>query len=156
MVAVAVAQHSPAALIDWIGQALSDDPHRAATGCLVAQVYVSNAAGAIAFYKRAFAAREASREAWPSGRVLHAELSIGENRLFVADADHQRMFAPIDIDQRPAFAFHLGIADVEAAVRRAIEGGARAIRRPEDDERGKRAMLADPFGVVWLLFEGSP
>src|SRR4029434_9265569 len=44
-----------------------------------------NAAAAIELYKKAFGATEISRMPSPDGRIMHAELQIGDSRLFLAD-----------------------------------------------------------------------
>jgi PhnB protein len=46
---------------------------------------VTNAAGAIEFYKRAFGAVELTRMTGPDGRVGHAEIRIGKALLMLAD-----------------------------------------------------------------------
>jgi uncharacterized glyoxalase superfamily protein PhnB len=44
-----------------------------------------NAAAAIELYQKAFGAKEISRMPSPDGRIMHAELQIGDSRLFLAD-----------------------------------------------------------------------
>src|SRR5437899_676322 len=46
---------------------------------------VRNAAEAIEFYKRVFGAKELMRLAEPSGRIGHAEISIGNAQIMIAD-----------------------------------------------------------------------
>ena len=46
---------------------------------------VNGAAGAIAFYKKAFAAKEIMRMAGPGGTIGHAEIQIGDSRIMLAD-----------------------------------------------------------------------
>jgi PhnB protein len=51
---------------------------------------ILNGAGdAIAFYKRALGAEEVMRLADPGGKVHHAEISIGDSRIMLAD-EHPR------------------------------------------------------------------
>ncbi len=52
-------------------------------------LYVRGAAGAIDFYKSVFAATEIVRMAGPDGRVMHAELKIGDSIVMLADENPQ-------------------------------------------------------------------
>ena len=53
---------------------------------LTPNLVVQNAAGAIDFYKKAFGATEIERFPGPDGKVMHAELKIGDSIIFVNDA----------------------------------------------------------------------
>src|SRR5206468_5960649 len=44
-----------------------------------------NAAQAIELYKKAFGATERSRMASPDGKIMHAEIQIGDSMIFLAD-----------------------------------------------------------------------
>ena len=46
---------------------------------------VKDAARAIEYYKNAFVATELMRMAAPGGKVMHAEIKIGDSTLFLAD-----------------------------------------------------------------------
>jgi hypothetical protein len=46
---------------------------------------IRDAAGALEFYKKAFGATELYRMAGPGGKVMHAEIQIGDSRLMLAD-----------------------------------------------------------------------
>src|SRR6266849_5200234 len=46
---------------------------------------VRDAAKAIEFYKKALGARELMRMPGPDGKIMHAELKIGDSVVFVAD-----------------------------------------------------------------------
>src|SRR5258708_19813538 len=49
------------------------------------QLTCRDAARAIDFYKEALGAKELMRLAGPGGRVMHAELQIGDSRIMLAD-----------------------------------------------------------------------
>src|SRR5579862_7897551 len=61
------------------------EPIVAATQTAVPYMTVRNAAEAIEFYKRVFGAKEIMRLAEPSGRIGHAEISIGNAQIMIAD-----------------------------------------------------------------------
>jgi uncharacterized glyoxalase superfamily protein PhnB len=46
---------------------------------------VKNGAEAIDFYKKAFGAIEESRALTPDGRVMHAEIKVGDSIVFLSD-----------------------------------------------------------------------
>ena len=49
------------------------------------QLVVKGGVKAIEFYKKAFGAQEKSRALSPDGRVMHAELQVGDSIIFLAD-----------------------------------------------------------------------
>ena len=57
------------------------DAYRTATPYLI----VNDAASAIEFYKKAFGATEWVRLADPTGKIMHAEIRIGNSPLMLAD-----------------------------------------------------------------------
>ena len=46
---------------------------------------VRDAAQALEFYKKAFGAKETVRMPGPGGKILHAEIKIGDSHIFLAD-----------------------------------------------------------------------
>jgi PhnB protein len=113
---------------------------------------VKGGAEAIAFYERAFGARELFRMKQQDGRVGHAELEIGDSRVMLAD-EHPDIGAlsPQSIGGSPV-TIHLYVADVDTTVARAVAAGARITRPVEDQFYGDRiGGLVDPFGHVWYV-----
>src|SRR4030095_5318913 len=49
------------------------------------QLALDNAAKAIDWYKKAFGAKEISRCAGPDGKIMHAEVQIGDSHLMMND-----------------------------------------------------------------------
>ena len=114
---------------------------------------VRGAADAIAFYKRAFGARERGRMPLPDGRtIMHAELQIGNSIVFLADefAD-MGCRAPQSLGGSTG-ALHLYVKDVDRAFQRAVAAGAEVRMPVADMFWGDRyAKVADPFGHEWGL-----
>src|SRR5436190_16601778 len=50
------------------------------------QIIFDNAAEAIEWYKKALGAEEKSRAVAPDGKIMHAELQIGNSRIMLNDA----------------------------------------------------------------------
>jgi len=114
---------------------------------------IFNGAGdAIAFYEKAFGAEEIMRLADPSGTVHHAEIRIGDSRIMLAD-EHPEVLAlsPKTIGGSPV-SIHLYVADVDAAVQRAVAAGAKLVRPVTDQFYGDRVGgIEDPFGYRWFI-----
>jgi PhnB protein len=115
---------------------------------------VKGAAQAIDFYKRAFGAHEQGRMAGPDGRtVMHAEIRIGDSVLMLCDEFPQpgSSRSPETLGGTTSAVF-LYVPDVDAAFKRAVDAGAKAIMPPADMFWGDRfAKLTDPFGHQWAM-----
>jgi PhnB protein len=111
---------------------------------------VGDAAGALAFYKKAFGAEELMRVAAPRGKIGHAELRIGDSVIMLADEYP-------DMNARGPHAFggspvsiHLYVEDVDAVAGQAIAAGATVVRPVQDQFYGDRSgSFTDPFGHSW-------
>jgi len=113
---------------------------------------VKGAAAAIDFYKKAFGATEVLRMTRPDGRIGHAELTIGDSRVMLADEHPEIDFrGPQSLGGTPVH-LHLYVPDVDAVVERAVGAGARLVRPVQDQFYGDRlGMVTDPFGHVWSV-----
>ncbi len=113
---------------------------------------VSGASEAIAFYVKAFGAREIFRLKDPAGKVGHAEIEIGAAHLMLADEYPDfGALGPLTVGGSPV-SLHLYVADVDAVVVRATEAGATVVQPLRDEFFGDRvALLVDPFGHKWHL-----
>lgn len=111
---------------------------------------VRGAARAIELYTNALGAREIYRLAEPSGRVGHAELEIGGQRLMLADEYPEIGVIGPQSRGGATSALHLDVPDVDALVAQAAAAGFQVLRPATDEFWGERgAKLADPFGHVW-------
>ncbi len=113
---------------------------------------VHDAATAIEFYKQAFGATERVRLADPTGKVMHAELRIGNSPIMLADEFPDMGYrSPQSLDGSPV-SILLYVADVDEQFSRAIASGAKETMPVSDQFDGdRRGTLVDPFGHVWLL-----
>jgi len=111
-----------------------------------------DAAGAIEFYKKAFAAIEVIRIQGPGGKVGHAEVKIGDSRLMLADEYAQVNFYGPRTRGGTTVHIHLYVKDVDAMLERAVAAGAKLLREVKDQFYGDRTgSLEDPFGHVWHI-----
>jgi len=115
---------------------------------------VKGAAEAIAFYEKAFRAKEKYRLVGPDGKVGHAELALGSSAIMLSDEYPDfGALSPHTVGGCP-MKMHLVVADAEAAVARAVEAGATLIRPVKVEFYGeKTGMVVDPFGFSWFLAE---
>lgn len=113
---------------------------------------VKGAAKAIGFYKQAFGATETLRVPQPDGRIVHAELKIGDSTIMLADEFPERNIrGPESLGGTPV-TMHLYIEDVDMVAQRAVAAGAKEIRPVQDQFYGDRSgMFADPFGHQWNI-----
>ena len=113
---------------------------------------LSGAGEAIAFYKRALGADEVMRLDDPTGKVHHAEISLGDSRIMLADEHPEiRALSPKTIGGSP-ISIHLYVDDVDSMVERAVAAGAKLIRPVADQFYGERVGgIEDPFGYRWFI-----
>ena len=96
----------------------------------------------IDFIKLVFNAQDRFRMDGPGGKIMHAELSIGDSALMVGDAQPQW---PAKINS-----LYVYVDDVDATYARALKAGATSVRAPENAFYGDRtAAVQDPFGNSW-------
>ena len=115
-------------------------------------IIVNGASRAIDFYKAAFGATELVRLADPRGKVMHAEIRIGNATLMLADEFPEMGYrSPESLGGSPVLLL-LYVEDVDAIFAKAIAGGATETMAVADQFDGdRRGTLTDPFGHVWLL-----
>ena len=113
---------------------------------------VNDAASAIEFYKGAFGATEFVRLADPSGKVMHAEIRIGNSPLMLADEFPDMGYrSPHSLGGSPVSVL-LYVEDVDALFNQAVAAGAKEMKAVADQFDGdRRGTLTDPFGHIWLL-----
>ena len=112
---------------------------------------VKGAADAIAFYKKAFGAKERFR--LPMGdRLGHAEIDIGGTTVMLSDEfpDHGAV-GPATL-KGTSVVLSLYVADADATFKKAVAAGAK-VRRPLTDEfyGDRTGQIEDPFGHVWMI-----
>jgi PhnB protein len=115
-------------------------------------LFVRAAASAIDFYKNVFGAVEVVRMAGPDGRIMHAELKIGDSIVMLADESPRNgMMSPQTVGGF-SLGLHLYVENVDAVIQKAVENGARALHPVKDQFYGDRSgSLLDPFGHMWSV-----
>jgi PhnB protein len=112
-----------------------------------------DAASAIEFYKQAFGAvQKGDVMKGPDGKVMHAELRIGDSLIMVADEFPQwGSLSPQSIGGS-GMGLHIYVEDVDSAFDRAIGAGGVVEMPVMDMFWGDRyGKLVDPFGHKWSV-----
>jgi len=113
------------------------------------QLTCRDAARAIDFYKEALGAKEIMRMADPGGRVMHAELQIGDSRFMIGDEFPGMSVAPTPSTLHCSSLF-VYTEDVDRTFNRALKAGGTADMQPSDMFWGDRyGKFTDPFGHQW-------
>jgi PhnB protein len=108
-------------------------------------ILVNGGARFIDFLKSAFNGVERLRVPMPDGKLMHAEVAIGNGMIELGDANDQYPATPV--------AIHLYVDDPDATYARALEAGATGLSAPTADHpSGDRWGTArDPFGNLWHI-----
>ena len=109
------------------------------------------AARAIDFYKEVLQAKEIMRMLGPGGTIMHAELKIGDSRIFINDEFPGMAEAPQPGAVHSSYLF-LYTESVDAVYNRAVDAGCKIDMALQDQFWGDRyAKVTDPFGHQWGL-----
>ena len=112
---------------------------------------VKGAAKAIDFYKKAFGAEEVMRMPGPEGRVMHAEIKIGDSMIMLGD-EWPDMGYKAPIPNHITGSLHIYVPDVDKAFDRAVTAGCTVAMPVANMFWGDRyGKVTDPFGHVWGL-----
>jgi PhnB protein len=115
-------------------------------------LYVRAAASAIDFYKKVFGATEIMRMPGSNGKIMHAELRIGDSIIMLADENPQTgVMSPQTIGGF-SVGMHLYVENVDQVIQKAVESGAKLLRPIKNQFYGDRSgSLLDPFGHMWTV-----
>jgi PhnB protein len=113
---------------------------------------VDGASDAIGFYTDVLGFSERMRMPGPDGLVGHAELTLGDAVIMLADENPEMgALSPGSVGGSPV-TIHVYLDDVDSVFERALAAGAKSTRAVEDQFYGDRSgQLEDPFGHRWNL-----
>jgi PhnB protein len=115
---------------------------------------VRDAERAIEFYKQAFGAklRGGGVMKGPDGKVMHAELQIGDSVVMLADEFPEFGSVSPQTVGGSSMGLHIYIDNVDSAFDRAVKAGAQVEMPVMDQFWGDRyGKLKDPFGHKWSI-----
>jgi PhnB protein len=111
---------------------------------------VDGASAAIDFYKKAFGAEELERHGGPGGKIMHAEIKIGDSRVMLADEFPEMGHRGPKSLGGTATGMCLYVRDVDTVWNRAVAAGATIVKPLANQFYGDRSgMVQDPFGHRW-------
>jgi PhnB protein len=115
-------------------------------------LFVRSAARAIDFYKSVFGAAEIVRMVGSNGKIMHAEVRIGDSIVMLADENPQTgVMSPQTIGGY-SVGLHVYVENVEAVIQKAVDSGAKLLRPIKIQFYGDRSgSLLDPFGHMWSV-----
>jgi uncharacterized glyoxalase superfamily protein PhnB len=112
----------------------------------------NGAAQAIEWYKKALGAQETARVTGPDGKVVHAEIRIGNSPIMLMDAMMGAKGART-LGGSPA-SLWVYVEDCDALFNRAVGAGGKVVPHGEmtDQFWGDRSgSFADPYGYTWSI-----
>lgn len=113
------------------------------------QLTLDRAAETLDWYRKAFGAEEIYRSVGPDGKVMHAEVHIGNSAFFANDV--MSGHGPKGYGGSPA-GFWLYVDDCDALYERAVTAGAKVTMPIADQFWGDRAgLITDPAGYQWWI-----
>src|SRR5690606_28619876 len=151
----AVRSMDPASIVQRAG---ADSPTRSQTrggimsepwrpegyGRVSPYLIVDGTAATIDFLVRVFDAERLRHFPGEDGRVMHAEVRIGDSVIMIADGNEG--WPPIGAH------VHVYVPDVDAVYRRALAAGAESIQEPvKKDDEDRRGGVKDPGGTTWWI-----
>ena len=115
-------------------------------------LFIKGAASAIDYYKKVFGAEERMRMPGPDGRVMHAELQIGDSTVMLADENLQIGAKSPKTIGGTSSSLHVYVQDVDTTAQKAVDAGAQLVRPVQNQFYGDRSgTLIDPFGHMWSV-----
>jgi len=104
---------------------------------------VTDPAKLIDFLTQAFDAKLIFKMDGPGGRIMHAEMTIGDSRIMLGQPEPGKETNAM---------IHLYLPDADGFYARAIAAGATSVREPADQFYGDRsAGVRDQFGNQWFI-----
>ena len=118
------------------------------------QLVIDNAAQAIDWYKKALGAEELARAVGPDGKIMHAEVRIGDSRIMLNDAMGGAK-TPKSLGGSPV-SLWIYVEDADSLFNRAVSAGATVPPGPmgaiADQFWGDRCgSFTDPHGFRWTI-----
>jgi PhnB protein len=119
---------------------------------LTPHLIVRNAQKALEFYQRAFGAEVRGLNKSPDGKIMHAEMKVGDSIVMLNDESPEwNSLSPLSLNGS-AVTIHLYAENPDAVFDRAVKAGATVTMPLENQFWGDRyGKLVDPFGHHWSV-----
>ena len=115
-------------------------------------IIVDDAKKAIAFYKEAFGAHEVMCMDMPNGKVMHAEIKIGDSTIMLGEScDERNCVSPL-VAGKVTASLMMYSENVDQTFDKAVKAGCTVAMPVMDMFWGDRyGQVTDPFGHMWSL-----
>jgi uncharacterized glyoxalase superfamily protein PhnB len=97
----------------------------------------------IAFVSAVFGAKEKMRYRDDDGRVVHAEVTIGENVIMAGESTDQWATQTAGL--------YINVDDADKIYQKALDEGATTVMEVSDKEYGRSGGIKDPCGNTWWI-----
>lgn len=113
---------------------------------------IRDAAQAIDFYKKALGAKEKFRMPGPDGKIMHADIMIGDSHIMLGEENVQMShLSPLSLNGSPV-GLYVYVRNADKVFDQAVKAGASVTMPVMDQFWGDRAgMITDPFGHKWWI-----
>ncbi len=113
-----------------------------------------DAAAAIDFYTSVFGMTEVARLAMPDGSIVHAEVALGNDHLYLSSEFPDMGIVGPKTAGHSTMALMLYVEDVDTIVAKVVEAGGTQQGETKDEFFGDRsAKVTDPFGHRWFIHQ---
>lgn len=113
---------------------------------------VKNVLKTIAFYKKAFGAKEVMVVKGQKGKIMHAELQIGDSKFMLAEECPEMKTSAPKANDNSGISLYVYVNNVDAVVKKAVASGAKLTQPIENMFYGDRCGgVRDPFGYRWCV-----
>lgn len=113
---------------------------------------VRDAARAVDFYKEAFGAEELCSMPGPGGKIMHAEIKIGDSIIMLSDEMPEMGCLGPQSRGGVTGSLFLYFVDVDSAFDKAVKAGCTVKMGLQNQFWGDRfGKLVDPFGQEWAM-----
>ena len=108
-------------------------------------IVANNAQRVIDFLKKTFDATDLRRFDAPDGKIMHAEVRLGDTVVMIADASSVYPSFPVWI--------HVYVPDAQATYKKALAAGGVSVQEPvnKSGEPDLRGGVKDPCGNTWWI-----
>ena len=112
-------------------------------GTVTPYLVVKDAVKLIAFIKSVFGGKELHLMKGPDGRVVHAEMQIGDSKVMLGESPEGKVMNAL---------LTVYVPDCDAVYAKALAAGATSVREPADQFYGDRTGgFNDPLGNQWFV-----
>ncbi len=115
-------------------------------------LFITGTVEALEWYKKAFNAKEQSRQTTPDGRIMHARIRIGDSIIMMSDGmEGGSVRSPKSLGATTS-TMHIYTKNVDKLFQQAVDAGAKVTMPLDNQFWGERyGQVLDPFGHSWSI-----